>query len=94
MNLFKHIVEFRRRKVFRALITYLVIAWLIAQVSSIVLPIYNVPDNFMKIIISILIIGCPICLVLTWLYDKSPSRIKKNEFVDTYKLNIKKKRDI
>ena len=90
MDLYKYILEFKRRKVFRALITYLVVAWLIAQVSSIILPTYNVSDNFMKILISILIIGCPICVVITWLYDISPQGIKKNIYVKTDNSKIEK----
>lgn len=94
MNLFNYILEFKKRKVFRVLITYLVVAWLITQVASIILPTYNVSDNFMKILISILIIGCPICLVLTWFYDISPKGIKKNKYVNTDNLKIDKSKDL
>ncbi len=88
VNLNRYILEFKKHKIFRALITYLVVAWLITQVSSIVLPTFNVSDNFMKILIFILIIGCPICLVLTWLYERSPKGIRKNNYVITENFNI------
>lgn len=88
VNLNRYILEFKKHKIFRALITYLVVAWLITQVSSIVLPTFNVSDNFMKILIFILIIGCPICLILTWLYVRSPIGIRKNNYVITENLNI------
>ena len=88
MKFNQYILGFKRRKVFRVFITYLVIAWLIAQVSSIVLPTFNTSDNIMKILIFLLIIGCPICLVLTWLYDKSKKGIKNYNDVITNNLNI------
>lgn len=88
MKFNQYILGFKRRKVFRVFITYLVIAWLIAQVSSIVLPTFNVSDNIMKILIFLLILGCPICLVLTWLYDKSKKGIENYNDVITENVNI------
>ena len=86
MNFKKHIAELKRRNVFRSAITYLVIAWLIAQVSSIVLPAFEAPNNFMKILIFILIIGFPISLVFAWVYELSPKGIKKIKMVEAEKL--------
>ena len=86
MNFKKHIAELKRRNVFRSAITYLVIAWLIAQVSSIVLPAFEAPNNFMKILIFILIIGFPISLVFAWVYELSPKGIKKIKMVEAENL--------
>ena len=77
MNLKKYIAELKRRKVLRSALTYLVMAWLIAQVSSIVLPAFNAPQYFMKTLIFILIIGFPLILVFAWVYELSPKGIKK-----------------
>lgn len=86
MNFKKYIAELKRRNVFRSAITYLVMAWLIAQVSSIVLPAFNAPHNFMRILIFILIIGFPISLVFAWVYELSPKGIKKIKNVEGEKL--------
>jgi hypothetical protein len=48
VNFKKYIAEFKRRNVFKSAITYLVMAWLIAQVSSIVLPAFDASTYFMK----------------------------------------------
>ncbi len=66
MNLKKYIAELKRRHVFKSAIAYLVVAWLIAQVSDIVLPTFNAPPYFMKTLIFILIIGFPLILVFAW----------------------------
>ena len=71
---------------FRSAITYLVIAWLIAQVSSIVLPAFNAPNNFIKTLILILIIGFPVSLVFAWVYELSPKGIKKIKMVEAENL--------
>ena len=77
MNFKKYIAELKRRNVFRTAIAYLVVAWLIAQVSSVVLPAFNAPSYFMKGLIFILIIGFPIALVFAWVFEFSPRGIKK-----------------
>ena len=82
MNFRKFIEELKRRNVFSIAITYLVMAWLIAQVFAIVLPAFNAPRYFMKTLIYILIIGFPFSLIFAWVYEFSPKRINKNKSVE------------
>lgn len=86
MNLKKYIAELKRRNVFKSAITYLVVAWLIAQVSDVVLPTFDAPPYFMKALIFILIIGFPISLIFAWVYELSPKGIKKIKTVEVEKL--------
>lgn len=79
MNLKKYIAELKRRKVFKPAITYLIVAWLIAQVFSVVFPAFNVPNYFMKTLIIVLIIGFPLNLILAWIYELTPQGIKKTK---------------
>ena len=83
MNLKKYTGELKRRKVFKSAITYLIVAWLIAQVSDIILPTFNAPPYFMKALIFILIIGFPISLIFAWVYELSPKGIKKFRNIET-----------
>ena len=83
MNLKKIIAELKRRNVFRSAITYLVVAWLIAQVCDIVLPTFNAPPYIMKALIFILIIGFPISLLFAWFYDLSLKGIKKTKNIES-----------
>ena len=82
MNLKKYIAELKRRNVFKPAITYLIVAWLIAQVSDIVLPTFNAPPYFMKTLIIILIIGFPLILILAWIYELTPKGIMKTKNVE------------
>jgi TolB-like protein/Flp pilus assembly protein TadD len=88
VNFKKYIAELKRRNVFRSAITYLLVAWLVAQVADIVLPTFDAPNNFMKTLIFILIIGFPIILVLAWVYELSPKGIKKIKNIETEKLIV------
>ena len=82
MNLKKYIAELKRRNVFKAGIAYLIVAWIIAEVASVVLPTFNAPAYFMKTLLIILIIGFPINLVYAWIYDITGEGIKKTEDID------------
>ena len=87
MKIKKFIAELKRRKVFKSAITYLIVAWIIAQVSSIVLPTFDAPPYFMRTLIFILIIGFPISLVFAWVYELSPKGIRKINNIEAEKLN-------
>ena len=82
MNLKKYIAELRRRNIFKAGIAYLIVAWVIAEVASVVLSTFNAPAYFMKALLIILFIGFPINLVFAWIYDITREGIKKTEDID------------
>jgi len=77
MGLKKYIEELKRRNVIKAGIAYLIVAWLIAQIASIILPTFEAPPWVMKTLLFVLIIGFPINLVISWIYDVTPEGIKK-----------------
>jgi len=84
MDLKKYIAELKRRNVFKSGIAYLIIAWMIVQVASILLPIFNVPDYLMKALVKTLIVGFPIWLVFSWVYDiTSKGIIKTSKKIDS-----------
>ena len=89
MNLKKYIAELKRRNVFKAGIAYLVVASIIAEVASVVLPTFNAPDYFLKVLLIILIIGFPINLIFAWIYDITQEGIKKTEDIDQEAQNSK-----
>ncbi len=77
----RYIAELKRRNVIRAGVAYLVVAWLITQVISIVLPAFGAPPNFLKTALIILGIGFPIWLVFSWIYEFTPEGLKKTDEV-------------
>jgi TolB-like protein/Flp pilus assembly protein TadD len=78
----KYLDELKRRQVIKVGIAYLVVAWLITQVSSIVLPTFNAPPYILKTLLFVLAIGFPICLILAWVYEITPTGIQKTKTVD------------
>lgn len=81
MKIKKYIAEVKRRKVFKPAIAYLVVAWLIVQVADIVLGTFDAPSYIMKTLMFILILGFPVNLIISWVYELTPKGIRKTERV-------------
>ena len=73
----KFIEELKRRNVIKATIAYLVVAWVLLQVASILLPIINTPDWVLQSFTVVLAIGLPIWIIVSWVYDLTPQGIEK-----------------
>jgi TolB-like protein len=65
--------ELRRRRVCRALTTYCVAFWLVCQVVEILSPQLGLPDWTLRFVIIQGIIGFPIALVASWLFEVTPN---------------------
>ena len=73
----KFIEELKRRNVIKATIAYLVVAWILQQVFTNLLPLFDAPDWILKTITLILIIGLPVWIVISWIYELTPQGIEK-----------------
>ena len=81
MKLKQYWRELQRRHVVKAGIAYLVVAWLLIQVFSILFPVFKAPDWAMQMTVIVLAVGFPIWLILAWVYDFSWGGIQKTEDV-------------
>ena len=79
MNLKTYINELKRRNVFRSGIAYLVLSWILIEVSATILPTFNAPDYIFKTFLFIISIGFPIWLLFSWVYEITPDGIKRTE---------------
>jgi TolB-like protein/cytochrome c-type biogenesis protein CcmH/NrfG len=73
--------ELKRRNVYKVAVAYAVVAWLLIQAASIVLPTFEAPSWTMKVLIAILAIGFPIAVVLAWAFEITPEGIVRAEDV-------------
>jgi TolB-like protein/tetratricopeptide (TPR) repeat protein len=69
--------ELKRRHVFRVGLAYVVVAWVIVQVSDTVFPRLQIPDAAVTFVIVLLILGLPLALVLAWAYDITPRGLER-----------------
>jgi tetratricopeptide (TPR) repeat protein len=79
MKFQKFISELVRRNVFKAVIAYLAIAWVIIQIASVIFPAFNAPDYSLKVLIYILSVGLLIWIGFSWVYDLTSEGFKKTK---------------
>ena len=72
-GLLRFIAELRRRRVCRAATMYAVALWLIFQIVELVYLELGLPDWTLKLVIVLGLLGLPIALILSWLFDITPN---------------------
>ncbi len=68
--------ELRRRNVFKVAVAYVIVAWLIAQITELALDSFAAPDWVFKTVLFLLVIGFPLALILAWAFELTPEGIK------------------
>jgi len=79
MNFFE---ELKRRNVFRVGIAYAIVAWLLLQLSDILVPLLNLPESAQRFVLLLLVIGFFPALIFAWAFEMTPEGIKKEKDVD------------
>jgi TolB-like protein/tetratricopeptide (TPR) repeat protein len=76
------IEELKRRNVFRVAVLYLVVSWVILQVADVLFPALDVPEWGINLILGVLILGFPLVLIFSWVYELTPEGIKREKDID------------
>ena len=84
--------ELKRRNVIRETLAYVLVAWVLLQVSDIVLPIFEAPPWILKTLTIVLIVGVPIVMIISWVYELTDKGIRKTADLDDPKSGKKQKR--
>ena len=79
MSFFK---ELKRRNVFRVVIAYVIIAWLLLQVGDTLAPALRLPEWVNSTLAFFLILGFPLAIFFAWAYELTPGGIKKEKDID------------
>ena len=72
------IAELKRRNVIRMAGLYLVGAWLLTQVATTVLPLFDVPGWALRTMVVLLALGFPAALVFAWVFELTPEGLKRD----------------
>jgi len=73
--------ELRRRNVYKAGAAYAVVGWLVVQIATQVLPLFDVSPLALRVIVLLIVAGFPIVLVLSWVYEVTPEGIVRTDEV-------------
>ncbi len=74
--------ELKRRNVYKVAVAYIVAGWALSQGIAQVLPVFDVPNWTIRLIVVLIIIGLPVALVLAWAFEITPEGIKRTEMAD------------
>jgi len=74
--------ELKRRNVFRVGIAYLVLGWVLLQVTGAVVPILQLPDWVARFVLLMLLIGFPLVLIFAWAFELTPEGIRREKDID------------
>ena len=61
--------EFRRRRVVRVAVIYIVVGWVVIQVATTIFPPLEIPAWGISMVVALVLLGLPIALVLSWFFD-------------------------
>jgi TolB-like protein/tetratricopeptide (TPR) repeat protein len=73
--------ELRRRNVFRVGVAYLVLGWVVVQITDVVAPALGLPEFTLKLVIWLGVIGFPFALLLAWAFELTPEGVKRTREV-------------
>ena len=74
--------ELKRRNVFRVGAAYLVVAWLLMQVTDTVVPALHLPGWIVTAVVLFLIIGLPLALIFAWAFELTAEGLKREAEVE------------
>ena len=73
--------ELKRRNVFRVVVAYTIVAWLVAQIADLVLNNIGAPEWVMPALFLMLVLGFFAALVISWAYELTPDGVKRERDV-------------
>jgi adenylate cyclase len=69
--------QLRKRKVIKVGVAYLIASWVVMQLADTIFPAMNLPDWSTSLVLGLLIVGLPLALVLSWVFDITSDGIRR-----------------
>ena len=77
MNPSNFFAELKRRHVYRVAIAYGVVAWLLIQIATQVLPFFEIPNFVVRLVVLVTVLGFPIAVIIAWAFEMTPEGLKR-----------------
>jgi TolB-like protein len=78
----KFITELKRRNVAKVAVLYVITGWLVLQAADVLFALLGLPEWTLKLVLGILLLGFPIALIISWIYEMTPEGLKLEKEVD------------
>ncbi|MFQ5530713.1 MAG: hypothetical protein ACE5FP_10270, partial [Gemmatimonadota bacterium] len=69
--------ELKRRRVFRVMALYGVVAFVVLQAADLVFPILELPEWTLQFVLMLTLLGFPIAIVIAWAFESTDDGIKR-----------------
>ena len=76
------LAELKRRNVYKVTFAYLILGWLVLQITDIVAPALRLPEWTMSLVTYLGLIGFPFAILFTWAFELTPDALKRTADVD------------
>ena len=76
------LAELRRRNVLRVAAAYALVAWIIIEAGSVLLPTFGATEGMFQVYVVVVIIGFVVAVVLAWIFEITPEGVKRDRDVD------------
>ena len=74
--------ELKRRNVVKAVVLYVVASWLILQIADVLFDAMELPSTWVRLVLAILILGFPLALIFSWVFEITPEGLQREKDVD------------
>ena len=74
--------ELKRRNVVKAAVLYVVASWLILQIADVLFDAMELPSTWVRLVLAILILGFPLALIFSWVFEITPEELQREKDVD------------
>src|SRR6266699_5437435 len=82
MKIDNFLSELKRRNVYKVAVAYIVAGWALSQGIAQVLPVFDIPNLVIRLIVLLIIVGLPVALILAWMFEMTPEGIKRTATAD------------
>ena len=73
--------ELRRRNVVKVAVAYAIVGWLLVQVADTFFPALQLPEWTVTLVASLVVLGFPLALILSWAYELTPDGMERTKAV-------------
>ncbi len=88
MNPKRFFSELKRRRVYSVAIGYVVAGWALAQGVAQVFPVFDIPNWVVRLTVSLIAVGFPVALVLSWFFDLTRYGIVRTPDLDAQPIDV------
>ena len=74
--------ELKRRNVVKVAMLYAIAAWLVLQIAEFLFDVLGLPDEWLKLVLVLFVLGFPLVLIFSWVYELTPEGMKREKDID------------